>query len=75
MDIRVGDRVTYIYDNEERQRIISNKGERDYYSENTKIIKIERPHYEVVEEKKELLTEEEKKYLKNVIEPLKQKKN
>ena len=28
------------------------------------ILKIERPHYEVVEEKKELLTEEEREFLK-----------
>lgn len=31
------------------------------------ILKIERPQYEVIEEKKELLTEEEKEYLKLVL--------
>ena len=33
---------------------------------NIEILKIERPHYEVVEEKKELLTEEEKEFLKTI---------
>ena len=32
------------------------------------ILKIERPKYEVVEEKKELLTEEEKEFLKKALE-------
>lgn len=65
MDIQVGDRVTY---KNGATKIITN----DEYCEKVKevygeILKIERPKYEVVEKKKELLTEEEKEFLKNMI--------
>lgn len=75
MNIQVGDRVTYKYENEEKIRISivndideledyitmsSTKGEIN----SIEILKIERPKYEIIEEKKELLTEEEKEYIK-----------
>ena len=69
MDIQVGDRVTYrnIYENEVYIRIVVDECEISKLNKDCReILKIERPHYEVVEEKKELLTEEEKEFLKNV---------
>ena len=68
MDIRVGDLVTYknldgdiittlIYDSGDLKRM-------EKALKSTELIKIERPKYEVVEEKKELLTEEEKEFLR-----------
>ena len=66
MDIQVGDRVTYkireiiyikIMEDSSMINKLKNDGE-------CKILKIERPKYEVVEEKKELLTEEEREFLK-----------
>ena len=68
MDIQVGDRVTYkSTDNEERQVIMTNLEQIDNYKNSGLIIKIERPKYEIVEEKKELLTDEEKEFLKRYI--------
>lgn len=77
MNIQVGDRVTYKYLNtedkreciaviqdivelEDYKRMIENKSELC----SIEILKIERPKWEVVEEKKELLTEEEREFLK-----------
>ena len=64
LDIQVGDRVTYkgVYSTE-RQVIMTNLDVIDDYK-GIDIIKIERPKYEVVEEKKELLTEEEREFLR-----------
>ena len=70
LDIQVGDRVTFKYldNNEIHKQIITYEGfikdliNTAYY----KILKIERPKYEVVEEKKELLTEEEREFLKDI---------
>ena len=66
MDIQVGDRITFedgivklIYDMDrlfEINQYINGGG--------NQIIKVERPKYEVVEEKKELLTEEEREFLR-----------
>ena len=78
MDIQVGDRVTYKYETEQgiRVSIISSLEEAQDYKnmanssgeyDSIEIIKIERPKYEVVEEKKELLTEEEKEFLEQVL--------
>lgn len=75
VDIQVGDRITYKYEDENKHRIviISNLDELGDYKNmattsgefsSIRIIKIERPKYEVVEEKKELLTEEEKEFLR-----------
>ena len=71
MDIRVGDLVTYknsignirqvvIKDEEQKIKFINN------VNTYKNILKIERPKYEVVEEKKELLTEEEKEFLRMI---------
>ena len=69
MDIQVGDRVIFeggivklIYDSDrlfEINQYINGGG--------NQIIKIERPKYEVVEEKKELLTKEEKEFLRQAL--------
>lgn len=82
MDIQVGDVITYKYINDggKEKNIISKVMEDTYtlkniikqqngYDENCKIeiLKIERPKYEVIEEKKELLTEEEKEFLRQFI--------
>ncbi len=72
MDIQVGDLVTYknsmgnirqvvIKDEEQKIKYINNV---DTYKN---ILKIERPKYEVVEEKKELLTEEEREFLRQIL--------
>ncbi len=71
IDIQVGDRITYI-DKQEKKCIITvleDKGELSDNKDNPikEILKIERPRYEVVEEKKELLTEEEKEFLKTAL--------
>ena len=82
MDIQVGDRITYRYinssDKKELIRVLTDELEIKTYIANTnkektegfaiEILKIERPSYEVVEEKKELLTYEEREFLKSVIE-------
>ena len=68
MDIRVGDLVTYKnLDGDIIQTLIYDSGDlkrMEKALKSTELIKIERPKYEVVEEKKELLTEEEREFLK-----------
>lgn len=69
MDIQVGDRITYKYDEKIRISIIENLSDIEFmrkFANSIEILKIERPKYEVIEEKKELLTEEEKEYLKKI---------
>lgn len=76
MDIQVGDRITYRlkigeYKGVIQRKIISLLCERDVYSkmlenDEIEIFTIERPKYEVVEENKELLTEDEKQFLKDI---------
>lgn len=63
MNIEVGDKVTY--DNGYVE-IICEDDDINYQTvvKNRKIVKVERPKWEVVEEKKELLTEEEREFLK-----------
>ncbi len=73
MNIQVGDLVTYINSiGNIRQVVIKDEEQKIKYVNNVdtykNILKIERPKYEVVEEKKELLTEEEKADLKDIIE-------
>lgn len=77
MDIQVGDRITYIYlkNNKEVTAIIACKAEikdlqnmqKEGSEHQIKILKIERPTYEVIVENKELLTGEEKEFLKSYI--------
>lgn len=73
IDIQVGDRITFEVDinglKTTRQEIVIDtaracglQGSTEY-----KILKIERPKYEVIEEKKELLTKEEKEFLEMYI--------
>ncbi len=68
MDIQVGDKVTFksIKTGEIITLVVSGNGlKKDLLNKNyAEILKIERPKYEVVEEKKELLTEEEREFLK-----------
>ena len=68
MEIRVGDLVTYKNSmGNIRQVVIKDEEQKIKYINNVKnILKIERPKYEVVEEKRELLTEEEKEFLKYI---------
>ena len=68
MDVQIGDKIIYEIDGKRSQTIITDRTSIDFYKDYTKILKIERPKYEVVEEKKELLTEEEKSDLKAIIE-------
>ena len=68
MDIQVGDRVTYI-DKQGKKCIVivlEDKGELSDGSDNliSEILKIERPQYREIEVKKDLLTEEEKEFLR-----------
>ena len=76
-DIQVGDRVTFenlegnvvimlIKTNAEIPEILDTLKSR-------KVLKIERPKYEKVYEKKEILDEAEKEYLSNVIKPFRNK--
>ena len=72
MNIQVGDLVTF-KDNKDGASFIDiitretiGQYYKKYLQKELEILKIERPKYEVVEEKKELLTEEEKEFLKNV---------
>ncbi len=80
MDIQVGDRVTYKYLNTSDKRRITRLVNNEYEIEDYKnmfsdiekenaieILKVERPKYETIEEKKELLTEDEKEFLKYYI--------
>lgn len=66
-EVKVGDVITY---NDGSQRQIS-------FTENTididKIIKIERPDYKTIFEKKDILDKEEKEYLSAVIKPFRNK--
>ncbi len=71
MDIQVGDRVYWKYIDKKENfihiNIVTSISDKDCINQGDKIIlKIERPKYEVVEEKKELLTEEERKFLKDI---------
>ena len=69
MDIRVGDRVTYKYNEKIKIDLVENLETIENVNKlenQIEILKIERPKYEVVEEKKELLTEEEKEFLKDM---------
>ena len=75
MDLKIGDKITYEFqalkgEKVKNERIINDTADVKIYKNNElyKILKIERPKYEVVEEKKELLTEEEKRFLKHYIE-------
>ncbi len=74
MDIQVGDRVYWRYTDDKiiHISIITSKNDLAYINQKEKIIfKIERPKYELVEEKKELLTEDEKAFLKLYIQFIK----
>lgn len=62
MDIQVGDRVTF--DNGVVQVLNTENAIEQAIGSVVKIIKIERPQWSVVEENKELLTEEERAFLK-----------
>ena len=79
LDLQVGDKVTYkdLDRNEIYTQIINYTGSGKDLMNTTyyEIIKIERPKYEVVEEKKELLTEEEKEFLKIYIKFIESLKN
>ena len=77
-DIKVGDRITFKYDNEDEARtliVFDTFAVKNYIymankiSDSIKILKIERPKYDIVEEKKEILDEVEKRYLSNLIKP------
>lgn len=65
MDIQAGDKVTYEVERIKYTEIISNRGLAEKLNSDPRyeILKIERPVYNVIEEKKELLTEEEKEFL------------
>ncbi len=73
-DLQEGDRITYKYNNGDDKiykSIIQDDGDLEDYKErierkSLEILKIERPKYEVVEENEELLTEEEKEFLKGM---------
>lgn len=67
IDIQVGDRITYNSGKSERQVIMTNEEQIENYRKSNLILKIERPKYEVIEENRELLTEEEKEFLKMYI--------
>lgn len=88
IDLQVGDRVTYKYlnnnDNKIYTSIIEDIGDLENYKRmieskieisSIKILKVERPKYEVVEEKKELLTKEEKEFLRQYIKIIKSLNN
>ena len=82
MDIKIGDKVTYKEPNSYFKEkvfslIISNEGYIEIFTAGIKkakneadyieIIKIERPNYEIVEEKKNLLNDKEKEFLKQIL--------
>ena len=80
MDIQIGDKVTIDCMGDVKTIIITTEQEIKQIKENVaiftnKILKIERPKYEVVEEKKELLTEEEREFLKLYIKIIKSLNN
>ena len=69
--IQVGDKITYKNSmGKIRQVIIKDEEQKIKYLNNTnaysKILKIERTTYEVVEENKELFTDEEREFLKDI---------
>ena len=64
MDIQVGDRVTYKNGFVE---IIHNSHIAQQDTDKDRIVKIERPKYEMIEEKKKILTDEEEEFLKSYI--------
>ncbi len=71
LDIQVGDIVTY---KDGSMKIITSKNkfgrQFDNYGkliEKENIVKLERPKYEVIEEKEKLLTEEEREFLRQYI--------
>ena len=74
LDIQVGDKITYKHKamEVENTEIVYELGRIstllfEIKEGNMEILKIERPKYEVVEENKELLIEEEKEFLKQVL--------
>lgn len=70
MDIQVGDRVTYKRNDDgiTRMACITTQANNLLLNpDEYEILKIERPKWEVVEEKKELLTEEEIEFLQLVL--------
>lgn len=74
MDIQVGDKVTgkWLDNNQEITEVVISNERLEIIKHNIKnnqiqILKIERQKYEVIEEHKELLTEEEKEFLKSYI--------
>lgn len=70
-DIRLGDVITYKskLDGKINILLMTSSEQANFYStsKSFEILKIERPTYEVVEEKKELLTDEEREFLKQFI--------
>jgi len=73
LDIQVGDRVTYLDSYKTKRITIIKDAEMvETFKIDTglyiEILKIERPQYEVIEEKKELLTEEEREFLEELID-------
>ena len=72
MDIQIGDLVTFKNNKDGSSfiDIITRETISQYYKKylqkEIEILKIERPKYEVVEEKKDLLTDEEKEFLKDI---------
>ncbi len=72
IDLQVGDMITYeiVEDNVFKvlKRIIVDEYDIAVIKiNNYRILKIERPKYEVIKEKKELLTEEEKEFLHDIL--------
>ena len=74
MDIQVGDKITYKFKLSGKTEVALllaeadvNGIQKDIDNNNIEVLKIERPKYEVVEEKKELLTEEEKEFLRQAL--------
>ena len=65
MTYKFGDRVIYRVSGETIETLVADNEDVNNIQENRlEILKIERPKYEIVEEKKELLTEQEKEFLK-----------
>ncbi len=77
-DIQVGDRVTYTLFGKKATKLIAgdeeiNLIENDIKQDAIEILKIDRPKYEKVYGKQEILDEAEKEYLSNVIKPFRNK--
>ena len=64
MDIQVGDRVTY---QNGKSEFILNSSDAYNATHCATIVKIERPKYREIEVKKELLTEEEREFLRQIL--------